>query len=255
MAPTLRTLGGIARSLAVYRLDRRHAAGLRRLYAEFVAPGDLVFDIGAHVGDRVAAFRALGARVVAVEPQAALVRTLRLLHGWDPHVRVLPVALGPAEATMEMRVNSANPTVSTLSEAFVLSAAGAPGWEGQDWDASATVTTTTLDALIARHGRPAFVKIDVEGYEAEVLAGLTAPPPALSFEIVTAAPAAGIAALAACRRLGYAQFRLSLGESHAWTGDWCDGAAMAARLDALPQAANSGDVYAVLPGHPAAAAR
>lgn len=253
MSPTLRTLGGIARSLATYRLDRRHAEGLRRLYADFVQPGDLVFDVGAHVGDRIAAFRALGARVVAVEPQAPLVRILRLLHGWDPHVRVLSVALGPAEARVEMRVNRANPTVSTLSPDFVTAAAGAPGWEGQAWDASAFVTTTTLDVLIARHGQPAFVKIDVEGFEAEVLAGLSAPVRALSFEIVTAAPSAGLAALAAARRLGYDRFRLSLGESHVWAGDWCDGAAMHDRLDALPSDANSGDVYAVLPGHRAAA--
>ena len=47
-----------------------------RLYGQFVRPGDLVFDVGAHVGDRIAAFRRLGARVVAVEPQPALVRTL-----------------------------------------------------------------------------------------------------------------------------------------------------------------------------------
>ena len=45
--------------------------------AQFVRPGDLVFDVGAHVGDRIAAFRRLGARVVAVEPQPALVRTLQ----------------------------------------------------------------------------------------------------------------------------------------------------------------------------------
>ena len=57
---------------------------MERLYAEFVKPGDLVFDIGAHVGDRVRAFRRLGARVIAIEPQPALARTLRLLYGRDP---------------------------------------------------------------------------------------------------------------------------------------------------------------------------
>ena len=52
-----------------------------RLYGKFVRPGDLVFDVGAHVGDRVASFQRLGARVVAVEPQPAMVRALRLLYG------------------------------------------------------------------------------------------------------------------------------------------------------------------------------
>ena len=52
----------------------RARAAMDRLYGQFVRPGDLVFDIGAHVGDRVASFRRLGARVVAVEPQPALAR-------------------------------------------------------------------------------------------------------------------------------------------------------------------------------------
>ena len=52
-----------------------------RLYGRFVRRGDLVFDIGAHVGDRVASFRRLGARVVAVEPQPAMVKLLRLFYG------------------------------------------------------------------------------------------------------------------------------------------------------------------------------
>lgn len=237
---------GVARSLRLYRLDARHAAGLRRICAEFAGPGDLIFDVGAHVGDRIAAFRALGARVVAVEPQRRLQRILRALHGRDQGVTLVRAALGSAEGTAALRVNSANPTVATLSDAFVAAAAEAPGWEGQVWDATQDTPVTTLDALIARHGSPAFVKIDVEGHEAAVLAGLTAPPPALSFEIVTAARRAALAALARARALGYRRFRLSLGESHVFSGDWVDGDAMAATLAALPDAANSGDVYARL---------
>ncbi len=238
---------GVARSLRVYRLDRAHAAGLRRLYAPFVGPGDLVIDVGAHVGDRVAAFRALGARVVAVEPQARLAAILRLLHGRDPGVTVLRCALGPAPGEAVLRVNTANPTVTTRSEAFLAAAAGAPGWEGQVWDHTERVAGDTLDAVIAAHGRPAFVKIDVEGFEAEVLAGLTRDlPPALSFEVVTAARQAGLAALARAHALGYREFRLSLGEAHAWNSEWVEAQAMASMLAAMPDSDNSGDVYARL---------
>ena len=243
MAGALAGWRGVARSLRVYRLDRAHAAALRAFYRPFLRPGDLAFDVGAHVGDRVAAFRALGVRVVAVEPQARLMRTLRLLHGRDPGVTLLRAALGAAEGRATLRVNTANPTVSTLSAAFTEAAKSAAGWREQVWDAEETVPLTTLDALIARHGHPAFVKIDVEGFEAEVLAGLSRPPPALSFEVVAAARAAGLAALARARALGYRAFRLSLGEGCVWAGDWTGGAAMAAILAALPDAANSGDVY------------
>src|SRR5262245_8485561 len=76
-----RTLRGVARSLRIYYGDRSRRAAMARLYRQFVQPGDLVFDIGAHVGDRIRVFRRFGARVVAVEPQPALVKTLKLIYG------------------------------------------------------------------------------------------------------------------------------------------------------------------------------
>ena len=79
----------------------------------------------------------------------------------------------------------ANPTVATASADFIAAAEGAPGWEGQSWDAEITLPVTTLDALAAAHGRPDLIKIDVEGYEAAALAGLSFAPRTLSFEFTT----------------------------------------------------------------------
>jgi FkbM family methyltransferase len=246
-------LRGILRSVAAYRLRPGQHRGLVRLYRPFVPAGGLAFDIGAHVGDRVRAFRALGARVVAVEPQAAAMFILRLLHGRDPQVALVPEAAGavPGEATFS--VNSRNPTVSTLSPDFVAGTAGAPGWEGQHWDRAESVRVTTLDRLVAAHGAPDFVKIDVEGHEAAALAGLSPAnaPPALSFEVVAAMRAAGLAALDRAAALGYRRFRLSLGESHRFEAGWTNAEGMASVLETLPAAANSGDVYAAQDGHPA----
>ena len=170
-----------------------------RLYGSFVRPGDLVFDIGAHVGDRVASFRRLGARVVAVEPQPAMVRALRLLYGRDADRRDRSGGGGPrSRARARMLINVDNPTVSTVSPAFVEAARGAPGWEAQRWSKTIDVAVTTLDALIAKHGIPAFIKIDVEGFEAEALQGLSQAVTALSFEFTTIQRDVALACIERC---------------------------------------------------------
>jgi len=212
-----------------------------------VQPGDLVFDVGAHVGDRIGAFRRIGARVVAVEPQPALIRTLKLIYGRDRAVAIESVAVGRNAGMIDLKLNIDNPTVSTASEAFLRAADGAVGWEGQAWTRTIRVPVTTLDALIARHGMPTFIKIDVEGFEAEALLGLTRPPPALSFEFTTIQRQVAAACLERCAALGYCRFNAMLGESHALVhAGWVSAGAIASWLDALPQSANSGDVYARL---------
>jgi FkbM family methyltransferase len=247
MADWWRTARGVVRSLRIYYGNRQRRDAMERLYRRFIKPCDLVFDVGAHVGDRVAAFRRLGARVVAVEPQPALRTTLKLLHGRDRAVTIEPVALGRSVGTIDLRLNLDNPTVATASPDFIRAAAGAAGWEGQAWTRTLAVPMTTLDVLIARHGVPAFIKIDVEGFEAEVLAGLSRPVAALSFEFTTIQRGIATAAIDRCVALGYASFNAVLGESQTLVHeDWMTAAQIAQWLTALPHAANSGDVYARL---------
>ena len=246
MLDALRTARGVIRSLRIYYGGRHDRAAMDALYARFVKPGDLVFDVGSHVGDRVAAFRRLSCRVVACEPQPALAKTLRLIYGRDKLVTIDPVAVGREAGEIELRVNVDNPTVSTASAEFVKASAGAPGWEGQSWDKRVTVPITTLDALIARHGLPAFIKIDVEGFEAEALAGLTQPVPALSFEFTTIQRDVAYACIARCTALGFRRYNGALGESQQLVdADWQDADAIGRWLSELPAEANSGDVYAV----------
>jgi FkbM family methyltransferase len=247
MRAGLRTARGILRSLRIYYGNRQHGPALQRLYRQFVRPGDLVFDIGAHVGDRVAAFRRLQARVVAVEPQPMLARTLRLIHGRDRDVSIEEAAVGARTGEVELHINIDNPTVSTASRRFIAAAAGAAGWQGQSWPRRLRVPLTTLDVLIARHGRPAFIKIDVEGFEAEALAGLAQPVAALSFEFTLIQPEISRACVERCAALGYTRFNAAMGESQCLVhADWIDAAAMLRWLAALPVEANSGDVYARL---------
>ena len=242
----LKSMRGVVRSLRIYYGDRTRAAAMDRLYSGFVNSGDLVFDIGAHVGDRVASFRRLGARVVAVEPQPSLVRVLKLLYR-KTDVAIETVAVGRSVGTTELTINVNNPTVSTASSQFIQAARDAPGWENQHWSKSIQVPMTTLDALIEKHGTPVFIKIDVEGFEAETLQGLSYPIKALSFEFTTIQRDIALACIKRCTELGYLRFNAALGESQSFVNaHWISSEEIASWLADLSHAANSGDIYAAL---------
>jgi hypothetical protein len=156
------------------------------------------------------------------------------------------VAVSRSPGVVDLWLNPSNPTVSTASIAFLNAAQGAAGWEGQRWSSAIAVEATTLDALIARHGMPSFVKIDIEGLEADALAGLSHPIQALSFEFTTIMHDVATESVKQCKRLGFSRYNAVLGESHAlMDAQWLDATAIMAWLASLPHRANSGDIYAV----------
>jgi FkbM family methyltransferase len=247
-------LVGIARSIAIYHAIPLRQRRMRRLYAQFVTPGDLVFDIGAHAGNRVRGFAALGCRVVALEPQPDFARLLRALFGRSPRIEVVEAAVGAVAGRASLSISDRTPTVTTLATGWREARAREPDFGGVRWNRLVEIETTTLDLLIARCGVPAFVKIDVEGAEPAVLAGLTQAVPAVSFEYVPGA----IDEVRACVRrlgaLGSYRFNWSIGESYRLASSfWLSGEELVASLETSTstgphRSRRSGDVYARLSG-------
>jgi len=243
----MRELLGLARSLWLYRRPGRQR-GLKRLYASFVGAGDLVFDVGAHVGDRSLAFAGLGARVIAFEPQPMLAAWLRRNLSGKSRIDVVEQAVGAEVGTGCLQISRSTPTVSSLNERWTR-AIGArnPGFSGVRWDRRVEVPVTTLDRLIATHGRPRFCKIDVEGHEAEVLAGLSQPVPALSVEFVAGALEVARACVDRLEQLGDYRFDFVIGERREFQWrEWRSADAVRQWLARGADGVASGDLYARL---------
>ena len=240
---------GVARSAFIYYRVPFRGRRLERFYSQFVAAGDLCFDIGAHVGDRIRCWRRLGARVVAVEPQEDFFRILQRLYGRDPSVTLLQCAVGRETGQATLFISERHPTVTTLSTEWMERVKTDPTFKAVEWSRSEPTKVTTLQKLIEAHGLPGFIKIDIEGYEAEALGGLASAVPSLSFEYVPAVRGVALECVERLSQLGDYRYNWSRGERHELEApDWLDSREIAEMITKLPERADSGDIYAKLIG-------
>ena len=245
----LRQQLGLLRSLLMYYGIPLRIRRLTRFYSQFIRPGDLCFDIGAHVGNHIAAWRRLDARVVAVEPQPWLMAWLRQRYGHQPHVTLIEAAAGAQPGTQTLYISRRTPTVTTLSREWMAVVKRDASFSGVKWDAALSVPVITLDTLIERYGEPAFCKIDVEGYELEALRGLSTPVRALSFEYIAAAMDTAVACIERLGQLGHYQYKWSSGETYRLLSvGWLSPNEMIAQLQSRQAVSRSGNVYGRLKG-------
>jgi FkbM family methyltransferase len=240
----LSTSFGLARSLVVYYGQPWRRSALRQFYASIVKPGELVFDIGAHVGSRSSTLLKLGAKVVAVEPQPAFAdfiesRFAGALTGFER------VAVGRTAGQIDLLISSRHPTVTSISSRFVETVKQSKGFSQVVWDRKVTVPMVTLDHLVGKYGLPAFCKIDVEGAEAEILCGLSKPIPLIAFEYIPAMPSVASNAIDRLMGIGNYRFNRVVGEQHRFVSDrWKSADELLVELSQMPPETQSGDVYA-----------
>ena len=159
---------------------------------------------------------------------------------------VIGDALGSFEGTAEMLVASFH-TLSSLSPEWTDAVRESGRFAAFEWDQREPVRLTTLDVLIEAHGIPDFCKIDVEGYELEVVRGLSRPLPSLSFEFTVERLDSRLAAVEHLAGLGMTRFSFSFGESrHLALREWTDASGMRKFLTSeVHTQATFGDVYAI----------
>ena len=160
--------------------SRQYRREATSFFSQFISKNDLVFDVGANVGDYTEIFVGLGGRVVAVEPNARLVPVLKRIRPRD-RVAIECMALGSAEGLASLYLCGKD-YLATLSRDWISVAEQSDRFAGIKWSQEVAVPVSTLDALIEKYGTPQFIKIDVEGFEKEVLAGLSTLTGFLSFE-------------------------------------------------------------------------
>jgi FkbM family methyltransferase len=222
---------------------RRQNRRMFAFYRQFIRPGDLVFDVGANVGNRTATFLQLGARVVAVEPQEACARELMRRFGRDPRFSLVTNALAASEGEGELLIADES-TVSSMATDWIDRVKGTGRFGDIDWRGTQKVRTTTLDALIDAHGVPAFCKIDVEGFEATVLHGLSRRIAGMSFEFTAEFAESAARCVEHLVSIGLDHFNLSFGESMALAlPEWVGAEEILQRVRNAPADA-FGDIYA-----------
>jgi FkbM family methyltransferase len=162
-------------------------------YSQFFSRGDLVFDVGANVGEYSDVFSGCGAVVVAVEPNPECCKQLyRLAH--RRNVRVEACAAGAETGCAELHISDVS-IFSTLNPEWVERTRDFPSYQNAHWTGTLIVPLVTLDNLARRHGVPVFVKIDVEGFEESVLQGMSFTPQFVSFEYAARLKHVGLACL------------------------------------------------------------
>lgn len=152
----------------------------RDFYRQFVKPGSVFFDIGANYGNRIEPLINDEIKIIAIEPQIECVRFLR--KKYDKKITILQNGVGKILETKLMYISTNANILSSFSREWIDSTKNSGRFKKIKWDKTREIEMITLDYLIATYGNPDFIKIDVEGFELEVLKGLTQNVNVLSLE-------------------------------------------------------------------------
>ena len=220
----------------------------RNLYATFLtSAGDVYFDVGANYGNRIAPLMGMGIKVIAVEPQEKCIRFLKAKYG--DKITIVPKGLGASEGVETLYISNAH-TISSFSKDWIKATQESGRFSQYNWNKEQKIEMTTLDVLVDIYGRPKFIKIDVEGFEYEVLKGLSSPVAAVSFEYTVPEKLQSVSdcinRIVEISNGSSVEFNYSIGESMEWAlSEWLSPRAMEEEIGRDEFIATKfGDIYA-----------
>lgn len=238
---------GMLRSIAAYYWKPFNRRRLMQFYQQFIQAGDLCFDIGAHLGNRSNAWYYLGAKIVAVEPQARCFNYMQKKFRRRSRIHLIRKGIGAQKGMAQMNISLATPTVSTFANSDWQEIIDKDTSFKVKWEETEEIEMITLDDLIAEFGLPRFCKIDVEGFELEVLKGLSQPIPILSLEYYPKTLDQAIASIDRLTKLGDYVYNWSVAESQVLASkDWLSAEEMKAVFNKYDTDGRFGDFYAML---------
>jgi FkbM family methyltransferase len=238
-------------AISLFLTNRINRRKLITFYSQFVSKDDLCFDIGANVGSRTEVFLQLGARVVSVEPQEKCMKKLEKKYAKNDRVSLVKSAVGESEGEEEMMISNSH-VVSSMSKKWIESLKKSDMFfvstSAFQWHKATKVKVTTLDNLVQKYGTPAFCKIDVEGYEHNVLKGLSKPIGVLSFEFTPTEEflLSAVKSVKHLSKIGKVKFNYSLAEKMTFAlKDWVSAEEISEILPTLSKKTSfCGDIYA-----------
>lgn len=178
-------------------------------------PKDLIFDIGAHLGEKSNQFLEKDMNIIMLEPLPNCISELKKKYEKNQNVTIIQKAVSKKIGEEVLEINTKMPTISTMASHWKKGR-----FSNHDWNSRIIVKTTTLDELIKDFGKPSYIKIDVEGYETDVLLGLSQKVGIISFEFTSEFIKNALLCINHLNKLGYEEFNFSTGEKRKFFSNW-----------------------------------